>query len=195
MPSSFRQSVIQRAREIWNARPIFMDTETTGLHNRAEIVEICLIDHAGEVLLDTLVRPRRPIPPDTMRIHGITNEMVAQAPTWLQVWPQVEALLRERYIGMYNAEFDLRMLQQSHQANGLPFGARPAWQVFDIMKMYTDFSGAWKWQKLEDAGRQCGIPLPNSHRAKDDTLLTRALFEYMATSDVPTQSAGTRPAG
>ncbi|MEW5872540.1 MAG: 3'-5' exonuclease [Chloroflexota bacterium] len=181
MPSSFRNSVIQRAREIWDARPIFMDTETTGLHNSAEIVEICLIDHAGEVLLDALVRPRRPIPLDTMRIHGITNEMVAQSPTWLQIWPQVEELLRNRLVGMYNAEFDQRMLQQSHLANGLPWRT-PTWQVFDIMKMYTDFSGAWKWQKLEDAGRQCRIPLPNSHRAKDDTLLTRALFEHMATS-------------
>jgi hypothetical protein len=36
-----------------------------------------------------------------------------------------------------------------------------------------------KWQSLDAAGRQCRLPLTNTHRAKDDTLLARAVFEYM----------------
>jgi hypothetical protein len=47
------------------------------------------------------------------------------------------------------------------------------------MKLYADFIGSRRWQRLEEAGRQCRLELPNSHRAKDDTLLARAVFQYM----------------
>ena len=176
---SFRQSAVQTALRIWETGPVFLDTETTGLHSNAEIIEITVIDSTGEVLLDRLIKPRRPIPVDVVRIHGIHEEMVRDAPGWMQVWPQVEAVLRGRSVGIYNADFDLRLMQQSHRLNGMLWRP-PESSVFCIMKLYTDFSGAWSWQKLEDAGRQCRIPLPNTHRAKDDALLARAIFQYRA---------------
>jgi DNA polymerase III subunit epsilon len=178
MPSLPRQRAIKMAQEYWLAKPLFIDTETTGLDGSAEIVEISIIDQEGSVLLDTLVKPLRRIPQDVIRVHGITNEMVCDAPTWAEIWPQVETLLMDRYVGVYNADFDLRMMRQSHRSNGLP------WQFSDrkffcIMKLYSQFMGAYRWQKLEAAGRQCRIPLPNSHRAKDDALLARAVFQHM----------------
>ena len=69
----------QQAQRWLDATPVFLDTETTGLNDLAEIVEISILDDDGLVLLDTLVRPRRPIPADAIRIHGIRNEMVAEA--------------------------------------------------------------------------------------------------------------------
>lgn len=170
--------VVQRIREIWTQQPVFMDTETTGLNNRAEIVEICLIDHDGSILLESLVRPRKPIPLEAVRLHGITDEMTSTAPAWLQLWPQVEAILRGRYLVCYNAEFDLRMMQQSHQSNGLPWRT-PLFNMFCVMKQFTEFSGAYKFPTLEQAGRQCRIQIPNAHRARQDTLLARAVFLHM----------------
>ena len=178
MPA-FRQNAIERARQLWDAGPVFLDTETTGLQSTAEIIEICILDREGAVVVECLIRPRKPVPLDVTRVHGISDEMVRSAPTWLHVWPQVEAALRGRPVGIYNAEFDLRMFQQTHQANGLPWRP-PQMQVFDIMKLYSDFTGALKWQKLEEAGRQCGIPLRNTHRAKDDTLLAIEIFKFIA---------------
>ncbi|MCW3664158.1 3'-5' exonuclease, partial [Burkholderia cenocepacia] len=58
---------------------ILLDTETTGLDESAEIVEIAVIDDAGNVLLNTLVKPKHPIPNSATAIHGITNAMVATA--------------------------------------------------------------------------------------------------------------------
>jgi DNA polymerase III epsilon subunit-like protein len=51
------------------------------------------------------------------------------------------------------------------------------------MKMYGDYAGLLKWARLEDAGRQLGISLPNSHRAIDDTLLARQVFLSMVNSN------------
>lgn len=178
MLSPFRHSILQRTQEIWDAQPVFLDTETTGLEKSAEIIEICIIDHDGQTLLDTLVKPRRPIPPVATLLHGITDEMVSSARSWLHIWPQVDDILRGRLVGIYNAEFDLRMMQQSHLANGMPWRTT-GFRVFDIMKMFSDYSGTQRWMKLEQVGRLCKIALPNSHRAYADTLLARSVFDHI----------------
>jgi DNA polymerase III epsilon subunit-like protein len=187
MNLSARKEAIQTAKN-WIARkPVYLDTETTGIGSTDSIVEISVIDHDGRVLLDQLVKPVGSIAPDAMAIHGITNEMVREAPRWEAVWPDVEAALSDRVVGIYNADFDLRLLRQTHQKNWLRWSDPENAEFFCIMKLYAQFYGEWnnrrggyRWQSLDTAGRQCGIPLPNSHRAKDDTLLTRALLDYMA---------------
>jgi DNA polymerase III subunit epsilon len=179
MPSYSNNYAAQQARRWLDARPVFLDTETTGLNDQAEIVEISILDDDGSVLLDSLVRPRRSIPLDAIRIHGIRNEMVKGAPGWAQLWPEVEAILQGRPVGIYNADFDLRMLKQSHRWSGLLWRP-PEMQPFCIMRLYADFRGMSRFQSLEDAGRQLGIPLPNSHRALADTQLARAVLHSMA---------------
>jgi hypothetical protein len=52
---NYRLEIINKARQILALNPIFLDTETTGLGVRAEIVEICLVDLAG--LLIGYTRP------------------------------------------------------------------------------------------------------------------------------------------
>ncbi|MBP1702194.1 MAG: putative exonuclease [Chloroflexi bacterium] len=63
-----RNFAMQRAQRWLDSQPLFLDTETTGLNELAEIVEISIVDYNGITLLDTLVRPRRSIPPDAIRI-------------------------------------------------------------------------------------------------------------------------------
>ncbi len=180
-----QMGIVQRAQAILVSHPVYLDTETTGLDARAEIVEIALVDHNGSVLLDSLVKPTRRIPWDATRVHHITDEMVAGAPTWAELWPQVQAILHGRRVGIYNAEFDLRMITQSHAAHKVAETAAGS-NAFCIMKLYAEFFGErgsygdYKWQGLDKAARQCGIDLPNSHRAGADARLARAVLEYMA---------------
>lgn len=175
-----------QAKQILTHQPVYLDTETTGVNRTAEIVEISIIDHDGTTLLDQLVKPRYRIPGEAMRVHGITNKMVEDAPLWVDIWPQVKATLANRRVAIYNADFDLRLIKQSHQQAGLEWEALGA-RAICIMKLYAQFYGEWdgrrgsyRWQSLEKAGHQCRLKLPNSHRAKADTLLTRALLRYMA---------------
>jgi len=181
-----RHQAVARAKKLLAKQPIYLDTETTGTSPTAEIVEICLVDDSGEVLLDSLVKPRGRIPAAVVEVHGITNQMVAGAPTWAELWPRVHTILKGRSIGIYNRPFDLRMMRQSHQQAGLRWSGAGA-TAFCVMQLYADFYGQWnarrrsyKWQSLASAGRQCGLTLPNAHRAKADTLLTRAVMHYMA---------------
>jgi len=184
MVPSTKQNAIRKVKEIQAFRPLFLDTETTGLAMESEIVEFALIDYEGTTLFNSLVKPKRPIPADATIIHHITNEMVADSPSWPDIWPEIESLLRNKYIGTYNADFDLRMIRQTHLLNGMNWVEFPG-RSFCVMKLYADFFPytKGKYQRLEDAGKQCGIKIPNSHRALDDSQLAREIFSFMARSN------------
>jgi len=181
------RNAAQRAREILESNPLFFDTETTGLGATDEIVEVGIVDAQGNTLLDSLVRPVSRIPYEVIAVHGITNEMVRGAPTWEEVWPDVKALFAGRTVGIFNADFDLRMMRQSHARHGLewqPMGGN----AFCVMKLYARFYGERlgirnaKWQGLQKAGRQCGIPSRKAHRAADDARLASQILQHMARS-------------
>lgn len=185
---SSRSEAIKIAQEKLANKPLFLDTETTGLDNFSEIVEICIVEHDGEILYESLVKPTRQIPFDAVRIHGISDPMVQNAPYWIQVWEDVKPILYGRHVGIYNADFDLRMIRQSNAKFNLRGEFESAF--FCIMKLYAQYYGSWnnarrsyQWFSLVAASQQCGIPISNTHRAKDDTLLARSIFLHMAQGD------------
>ena len=183
--SSARQNAILRARQALSNKPVYLDTETTGLDPKDEIVEISIVDDDGVVLLDKFVRPSMPIPPEATRIHGITNEDVKGAMPWPILWREVRPLLYGRLIVMYNADFDVRMMKQSMVKYRQPWNERL--DTFDLLKVYAEFRSEWDMKRqsyryfsLDAAGKQAQIALPNAHRATADTLLTRALLHHIS---------------
>lgn len=178
--------VTQRARQILDYDPIFLDTETTGFAPQDVVIEVGVVDVSGATLYETLIKPSIPIPEDAIAIHGITEEMVANAPSWKEVWADLQSVLDGRFIGAYNADFDLRMLKQTHERYWLDWPLDDK-LFFCMMKLYSAFYGqlsqrgnGFRFHKLEAAGAVCGIPLPNCHRAADDAKLTAALLNYIA---------------
>jgi DNA polymerase-3 subunit epsilon len=184
MPSA-RTEAVAIAKEKLALHPVYLDTETTGSGPIDEIIEIGIVDDEGKVLFESFVKPMGSVSAEARRVHGITDDMLASAPRWLHVWPKVEAAVAGKAVGIYNADFDLRLLQQTHAKYKMRWSF-PG-QAFCVMKLYARFHGEWnsrtmdfKWQSLTAAGQQCRIPLPNAHRTIADTLLTRAILRYMA---------------
>lgn len=173
-----RQQVIEYARNKIMENPVYLDTETTGLEFNDEIIEIAIVNSEGKVIFDSFIKPQKPIPLSATAINHITNEMVQNSPSLSEVWHQIKNHLSNYPIGMYNAEFDIRMILQSLKVNHIPDDSK--FNAFDIMKVYSDFMGSDRRFRLEQAGRNLGIKIPNSHRAADDTLLTRAVFHSIA---------------
>lgn len=170
---------------------VFLDTETTGLNGDAEICQIAIVDAKGKTLLDTLVKPCRPIPADAARIHGITNEAVENAPSWAAVRPLVIEAMRGMSVIVYNAVYDLKMLHQSDGAAGLSrvdYKAESAWHC--AMLAYAEYRGEWneyhgnyRWHKLTVAAENIRYVLPKGmapHTALADCLMSRALCRKMA---------------
>src|SRR5688572_29960828 len=98
---------------------LVLDTETTGLYD-GEIVQIAIIDSDANVLLDTLVKPVKPIPADATAIHGITDEMCKDAPVWAQITGHIESIISGKLLVVYNATFDRGMMHKSQERHNLP---------------------------------------------------------------------------
>ncbi len=184
-PNNAKEHAIQMARQIIEQKPVYIDTETTGVNKDDEIVEISIVDFDGSLLSNMLIKPTKPIPPDAQRIHHISDKDVASAPAWPIAWPRIRSFLYGRSIVAYNAPFDYRMMQQSHARYRLPW--RDNLQMVDALSIYSEFRGVWdparrsmKYFKLEEAGAFFQIPLLNEHRAEADSLLVRAVLHSIA---------------
>lgn len=180
-------SAAEKARRWLAQNALIIDTETTGLGDGAEIVEIAVIDCRGAVLLDTLIRPSIAIPEDASRIHGIDDSMVASAPTWADVHDQFCRLITGRLLVAYNSQYDHRLLLQTMRSAGLPL---PYIAMECAMLAYADFHGEFdhergrnRWQKLTAAAAQQGVAIDGlAHRAKADCLTTLGVIHAMARS-------------
>jgi DNA polymerase-3 subunit epsilon len=183
-----RLQAIQLARQVIAQNPVYIDTETTGISQSDEIIEIAIVDNSGQVIYESFVRPGQPIPPDATRVNHITDDMVQGKPTWPAIWPTVRSFVFGKIICAYNAKFDMRMMQQSLVKYGMPW--KENLKSFCVMELYARFRGdfdpnrrAYRIYSLDNARIQCGISLPNSHRAAADTLLARELLYYMANTE------------
>ena len=184
-PANSKASAIELARTLIEQKPVYLDTETTGLDRDDEIVEISIVDFDGKTLFTSLVKPSKSIPADAQRIHHISNADVASAPAWPILWPNIRSFLYGRMIAAYNTSFDLRMMQQSHSRYNLTL--RESLRSVDVLTIFSDFRGVWdpvrrsmKYFKLEEAGAFFNISLMNTHRSEADALLVRAVLHSIA---------------
>jgi len=161
-----------------------LDTETTGLNWPAEAVNIAVIDWTGEELVNTLVLPVKPIPPGATAIHGITDQMVAGAPLWRDVRPQVIEALSGHDLVIYNANYDLQILSWTDTLQGIkehsPWQLSGAWCAMEWYAEYfgewDDYHGNYRWQKLTTAIRQQRLQVKDAHGAIGDCRMTRELI-------------------
>ena len=99
-------------------RPIaFFDLETTGVNLSTDrIVEIAIIKllpDGSRQVKRKLINPQMPIPKVTSDIHGITDEMVKDAPTFKQVANEIKVFIDGCDLGGYNSNrFDIPILME-----------------------------------------------------------------------------------
>lgn len=174
---------------------LYLDTETTGLLKPGqEIIELSLVDQHGNAVLDTLIRPRIAIPAGATRVHGITNEMVADAPTWPEVYEAFCDLVEVRQIVIYNVEFDLPFIHQMNCLYDIDGAPQPeVWWC--AMLQYSAYAGVpglygdYNWHKLDDAHKAFSDVQVSSHRAADDARACRIVVQGMAAAGVDAEAA------
>lgn len=149
---------------------IILDTETTGLHDSDEIIEIAVINPAGETVFESLVRPMQPIPPDATAIHGISNNDVKNAPTWPDIIYQLNNVLEGKFVLIYNDEFDIRMIAQTCDIWDC---AMPDFHSECVMKAFAMYETSDSYISLANA---TGV-YNQTHRAADDCRLVLRLID------------------
>jgi DNA polymerase-3 subunit epsilon len=160
-------------------RPIvFLDLETTGLNLATDrIVEIALlkVDQEGKkVVKRKLINPEKPIPAEVSAIHGITDDMVRDAPTFRQIANEVKQFLEGADLGGYNSnKFDWPLLMEEFLRAGLDFDIDGR-RLLDVQKIYhqmepRNLSAAYKFY--------CSKELENAHSAETDVTATWEVFQ------------------
>jgi DNA polymerase-3 subunit epsilon len=137
---------------------VILDTETTGLDDRAEPVEIAVIDHNFQTLMNTRIKPNIAIPREASEIHGIQDIDVKYAPPFSVVAKELSEILTSFRVLIYNYRFDYRILSFAYRLAGIEM---PSINSLDeqkrscLMDLYSVFIGDWqgrsrgyRWQKL-----------------------------------------------
>lgn len=172
-----------------------LDTETTGLDKDAEIVELALLNSAGEKLIDTLVKPTKSIPQQAINIHGIsTEEAFDKGVDWSDVMDELYAhlfdgLFRQDLV-IYNADYDVRLINQTSNFHQVTDFFSPQYisetiphincAMLDYAKywgVFDNYRGNYKWQSLVNACVQQSVKVENAHRAAADCLMTLNLMK------------------
>ena len=148
---------------------LILDTETTGRGQRAEIIEIAMMDTTGKERFQSLCKPENPIPITAMRVHKITDRMVADAKTWADIHGTVKKLFKKaEFVLAWNADFDERMLIQTADRYGLKWKSKS--KFHDLLRDYRILRLDRLGHSLEDACGHEGVPRNEimAHRALAD---------------------------
>jgi DNA polymerase-3 subunit epsilon len=160
-------------------RPIvFLDLETTGLNLTTDrVVEIAMIrinTDGTKVVKRKLINPERNIPEESSAIHGITNDMVKDAPVFKQVANEVKQFMDGADLAGYNSnKFDWPMIAEEFLRAGLEFDINGK-VLLDVQKIFH----ALEPRTLKAAySFYCKKDLENAHSASADVMATWEVFE------------------
>ncbi len=110
-----------------------------------ECIEAAAIDMQGTILLDTLIRPSKPISDAeiaTSYRHGITNEMLSSAPSWPEAFEKVRSTLSDAScVVTYSPEFTMAEFEES--SNLWAIGALEWPEVEDLRRLEMAFADKW----------------------------------------------------
>jgi DNA polymerase III epsilon subunit family exonuclease len=155
---------------------VALDLETTGLSSMTDkIIELACVKVTADetVAYGNLINPGIPIPPFTTKIHGITDEMVKDAPTVSSVLAEFLSFAGNLPIIAHNAQFDLGFIIAGLNQSALPV---PNSQIFCSCKLSRKTFPEMPNHKLSTLAEKLQIDLGTHHRAFDDAFSALQIF-------------------
>ncbi|MBP9098692.1 MAG: 3'-5' exonuclease [Ferruginibacter sp.] len=155
-------------------RPVaFIDLETTGVNLSTDrIVEIAIVKVLPDMerqVKRKLINPGMPIPPSSTEIHGITDDMVKDAPTFKQAANEIKQYLENCDLGGYNSNrFDIPVLMEEFLRAGMEVDLTDR-RMIDVQHIFYSMeprtlTAAYKFY--------CQKELVNAHSAEADVQAT-----------------------
>ncbi len=180
-PDNTKSVYNNKGQEI-NTTYCVLDLETTGFSAKTEkITEIGIMKvKNGEVIdeFSCFVNPEKHIPQRVSEVTNITDDMVKDAKTIKDVFPDVLEFLGDpnnTVIVAHNANFDVGFLKQ----NAINLGYKFDYTYLDTLSLAKDLFPNYKKYKLGKIAENLGIKVEVAHRALDDVDTTVKVFRVM----------------
>jgi len=175
----FEDKSIDLDRKLSELTYTVFDTETTGLEpsNGDEIIQIGAARIVNNRLLrqetfNQIVDPEIPLKPESIPIHGITEDMVRGQPNIDVVLPAFHEFCEDTVLIAHNAAFDMRFLQLKEDRTGIRF-TQP---VLDTLLLSAVVHPNQESHKLDVILERLGITIGTRHNALEDALATGEVF-------------------
>jgi len=175
--NAWQEALKDVARRLKIVRPLTgLDLETTGLWRKYDrIVQIGWRTVTPDLQIeqhDQFINPEMPIPADAQDIHGISDGVVASAPTFREFASTLSAALAGHDLFGYNVRFDREILEEEYARIKAPFPFKAA-SFVDLLRLWQVLEP----RKLEDAAEHfCGQKPNQLHQAGADIETTACVF-------------------
>jgi len=160
-------------------RPIYYDTETTGIRSdKDRIIELAAFDPVENRTFCALINPKMPIPKEATAIHNISDEMVASAPGFKEVAQDFLAFCPAEtvLIAHNNDAFDKLFLEAEFRREDIPL---PSFRYLDTLKWSRKYRSDLPCHSLQSLREVYGFPANQAHRALDDVIILHQVFSAM----------------
>jgi len=162
---------------------VVFDSETTGLNpQQDDVVQLGAVRIVnGRIIpsetFETLVNPGRPIPPGSTKVHGVDDDMVADAPTFSEACTGFHAFTQDAVIIAHNAPFDMAFLHRQTPHTGLRFDN----PVLDTVHISAAVFGGSAEHTLDAICDRLDVEIPEAlrHTALGDAMATAEAFVAM----------------
>ena len=139
-----KNSAINFAKQVLKNKDdyLILDVETTGLGNDDVVTQIGIIDMEGNIILDSLIKPTmiKEISVNVTAITGINMKMLDDAPTFRQLYPKFQEIVKGKQLLAYKADFDLKYLIETSRQDGFQTDGL---SIKDVSENSAKFNGEW----------------------------------------------------
>jgi len=178
----------RRSRSWRNASFAVLDFETTGLdlaHDHVVSYGLVPVERGRIRMSDALyrvVRPPIPVPPESIRVHGIRPLELESAPELREVADEVQGALEGGRLVAHACGIELAFLGRLYEGRG----QRPPRRAIDVIDLAAELTEQEReipvrsW-RLSDMAKRYGVPVVRTHHAFGDAFVTAQLFLVLAT--------------
>jgi len=173
-----RLDLPDRKTQVYSVIFVAFDCETTGFNPKKErVVEIGAVKFRhGEVIeaRSWMMNPGTPIPVWASEVHGITDDMVENKPSFKEAYPDFLAFTRGAVLIAHNAVFDISFIKAEAERAGLDV---PPNDVLDSLKLFRVWLPGLKSYALEQVAKALGVDAGGYHRALADSVYVKLIFD------------------
>lgn len=153
---------------------VVLDTETTGLSQTDEVVELSILDSNAEEIYHSFFQPEHEVNYQAAQVTGLTNDKLIGQPLFKNEWPKIKEAIGARLIAGHNLQFDRRLMQQTlEQQTGKSCQAEMDFLFENCIDSYQMAQRSSIAKGKRSLGQLCeamGVEYPPNHRSSYDCL-------------------------